>query len=105
MQHTGTFKDRVAQNFIRANREAGTLPAAGVTIASGGNAGMASAWAAGQQGVPATVFVPTTAPAFKGGTPPGLRPHGRTGRHRIRRSVRGLPGICCLQRGPAFTRL
>ncbi|MFE7353811.1 serine/threonine dehydratase [Streptomyces sp. NPDC057543] len=65
MQYTGSFKARGAQNFIQAHREAGTLPSAGVTIASGGNAGLACAWAAQQQGVPATVFVPTAAPAVK----------------------------------------
>lgn len=65
MQHTGSFKARGAQNFVRAHREAGTLPEAGVTIASGGNAGLACAWAAQQQGVRATVFLPTTAPAVK----------------------------------------
>lgn len=65
MQHTGSFKARGAQNFLRAHREAGTLPAAGVTIASGGNAGLACAWAARQEEVPATVFLPSTAPAVK----------------------------------------
>lgn len=65
MQHTGSFKARGAQNFIQAHREAKTLPGAGVTIASGGNAGLACAWAAQQQGVTATVFLPTTAPAVK----------------------------------------
>jgi threonine dehydratase len=65
MQHTGSFKARGAQNFIQAHRDAGTLPDAGVTIASGGNAGLACAWAAQQQGVTATVFLPTTAPAVK----------------------------------------
>ncbi|MEV8452686.1 threonine/serine dehydratase [Streptomyces sp. NPDC052095] len=65
MQHTGSFKARGAWNFLRAHREAGTLPEAGVTIASGGNAGLACAWAARQQGVRATVFVPETAPAVK----------------------------------------
>lgn len=34
LQHTGTFKARGAQNLIRAHREAGTPPEAGVTIAS-----------------------------------------------------------------------
>ncbi|UQX04563.1 threonine/serine dehydratase [Streptomyces sp. RerS4] len=67
MQHTGSFKARGAQNFIQAHRDAGTLPDAGVTIASGGNAGLACAWAAQQQGVRATVFLPTTAPAVKVG--------------------------------------
>lgn len=65
MQHTGSFKARGAQNFIQAHRDAGTLPEAGVTIASGGNAGLACAWAARQQGVRATVFLPETAPAVK----------------------------------------
>lgn len=65
LQHTGTFKARGAQNFVQAHRQAGTLPAAGITIASGGNAGLACAWAAAAAGVPATVFVPTTAPAVK----------------------------------------
>ncbi|MFF1299555.1 MULTISPECIES: threonine/serine dehydratase [unclassified Streptomyces] len=65
MQYTGSFKARGAQNFLQAHRDAGTLPDTGVTIASGGNAGLACAWAARQQGVTATVFVPTTAPAVK----------------------------------------
>ncbi|TLS43011.1 threonine/serine dehydratase [Streptomyces montanus] len=65
MQHTGSFKARGAQNFIQAHRDAGALPDAGVTIASGGNAGLACAWAAQQQGITATVFLPTTAPAVK----------------------------------------
>ncbi|SEG95888.1 threonine dehydratase [Actinacidiphila yanglinensis] len=65
MQYTGSFKARGAQNFITAHRAAGTLPAAGVCIASGGNAGLACAWAAQQQGLPATVFLPRTAPALK----------------------------------------
>ncbi|GAA2485990.1 pyridoxal-phosphate dependent enzyme [Streptomyces gobitricini] len=65
MQHTGSFKARGAQNFIQAHRDAGTLPDAGITIASGGNAGLACAWAAQQQGVRATVFLPITAPQVK----------------------------------------
>ncbi|MEU6484687.1 serine/threonine dehydratase [Streptomyces sp. NPDC046887] len=65
LQHTGSFKARGAQNFLRAHRDAGTLPDTGVTIASGGNAGLACAWAARQSGVPATVFLPATAPAVK----------------------------------------
>jgi len=65
MQHTGSFKARGAQNFLFAHREAGTLPAAGVTIASGGNAGLACAWAAQQHGARATVFLPENAPAVK----------------------------------------
>jgi threonine dehydratase len=65
MQHTGSFKARGAQNFIQAHREAGTLPDAGVTIASGGNAGLACAWAAKDQVIRATVFLPASAPRVK----------------------------------------
>lgn len=65
MQHTGSFKARGALNFIAAHIDADAMPAAGVVIASGGNAGLACAWAARRRGVAATVFVPTTAPAVK----------------------------------------
>ncbi|KPI33844.1 Pyridoxal-5'-phosphate-dependent protein beta subunit [Actinobacteria bacterium OV450] len=65
LQHTGSFKARGAHNFLAAHRDAGTLPAAGVTIASGGNAGLACAWAARAQSVPATVFLPVNAPRVK----------------------------------------
>ncbi|WP_069166666.1 threonine/serine dehydratase [Nocardia altamirensis] len=65
LQHTGSFKVRGALNFLLAHRDNGTLPPAGVTIASGGNAGLACAWAARGQGVTATVFLPTTAPKVK----------------------------------------
>ncbi|WP_141698389.1 pyridoxal-phosphate dependent enzyme, partial [Streptomyces lushanensis] len=65
MQHTGSFKARGAQNFLQAHRAAGTLPDAGVTIASGGNAGLACAWSARQLDVTATVFLPETAPPVK----------------------------------------
>ncbi|PXX69202.1 threonine dehydratase [Nocardia tenerifensis] len=65
LQHTGSFKARGALNFLLTHRENGTLPDAGVTIASGGNAGLACAWAARSEGVRATVFLPTTAPKVK----------------------------------------
>ncbi|MGY4102742.1 serine/threonine dehydratase [Nocardia sp. R16R-3T] len=65
MQHTGSFKARGARSFIQAHLDDGTLPDAGVTIASGGNAGLACAWAAREQDVRATVFLPTTAPMVK----------------------------------------
>jgi threonine dehydratase len=64
-QHTGSFKARGAANLASFHVEAATMPAAGVTIASGGNAGLACAWAAQATGTVATVFVPTNAPAFK----------------------------------------
>ncbi|ROQ94789.1 threonine dehydratase [Streptomyces sp. 2132.2] len=65
LQHTGSFKARGARNFLAAHRDAGSLPDAGVTIASGGNAGLACAWAARAQSVPATVFLPANAPRVK----------------------------------------
>ncbi len=65
LQFTGTFKARGAQNFLRAHLDSGAVPDAGVTIASGGNAGMACAWAAGRHGVRSTVFVPASVPQVK----------------------------------------
>ncbi|MFD0481559.1 threonine/serine dehydratase [Kineococcus sp. GCM10028916] len=66
LQHTGSFKARGAFNRQLAARERGELdPARGIVAASGGNAGLAHAYAAAQLGVPATVFVPETAPAVK----------------------------------------
>ncbi len=65
MQYTGTFKARGAANFAAAHQEAGAMPRSGVVIASGGNAGLACAWAAARIGVRAAVFTPTTAPAVK----------------------------------------
>ncbi|UUL77107.1 threonine/serine dehydratase [Pseudarthrobacter sp. Fe7] len=68
MQHTGTFKARGALNRILASKERGELRAdVGVVVASGGNAGLANAFAAKQLGVPATVFVPEAAPPVKVG--------------------------------------
>jgi threonine dehydratase len=66
LQHTGSFKARGAFNRQLAAAERGELdPVIGVVTASGGNAGMAHAFAARSIGVPATVFVPETTPAVK----------------------------------------
>lgn len=74
LQHTGTFKARGALNRQLAAAEAGGLdPAVGIVVASGGNAGLAHAYAARALGVPATVFVPQSAPVVK---VQGLRRHG-----------------------------
>jgi threonine dehydratase len=64
LQHTGSFKARGALNNVLAAMERGDL-GKGVVAASGGNAGLAIAWAAAQVGVPAEIHVPTTAPAVK----------------------------------------
>ncbi|HEY6932893.1 MAG TPA: threonine/serine dehydratase [Marmoricola sp.] len=66
VQHTGTFKARGAFNRILSARERGELdPEVGIVVASGGNAGLANAYAAAAVGVPATVFVPTTSSPTK----------------------------------------
>ena len=65
LQHAGSFKTRGMVNRIRTAAERGPLPASGIVAASGGNAGLAAAWAARQQGVPAEIYVPVTAPAVK----------------------------------------
>ncbi|MBB5869718.1 threonine dehydratase [Allocatelliglobosispora scoriae] len=66
LQHTGSFKARGAVNRVLGARESGELTATGgIVVASGGNAGLANAYAARAIGVAATVFVPETAPAVK----------------------------------------
>ncbi|MDS0135696.1 MULTISPECIES: threonine/serine dehydratase [unclassified Amycolatopsis] len=60
LQHTGSFKARGAFNRIIAAGEQN-----GVVAASGGNAGLAVAYAASEFGLPARVYVPATAPAVK----------------------------------------
>ncbi|MFC5752136.1 threonine/serine dehydratase [Actinomadura rugatobispora] len=64
-QHTGSFKARGAFNRILRAEEEGLLPEAGVIAASGGNAGLAIAYAASQVGAKAEVYVPETAPQVK----------------------------------------
>ncbi|MEO7058065.1 MAG: threonine/serine dehydratase [Caldimonas sp.] len=61
LQISGSFKARGMFNRMRAN----PLPAAGVVIASGGNAGIAVAVAAKAMGVRCEVFVPETSPPAK----------------------------------------
>lgn len=61
LQHAGSFKPRGAF----ANLLSRTVPAAGVVAASGGNHGLAVAFAAARLGVPATIFVPSVAAATK----------------------------------------
>jgi threonine dehydratase len=54
LQTGGSFKTRGALNRLLNN----AVPASGVVIASGGNAGIASALAARERGVPCEVFLP-----------------------------------------------
>ena len=66
VQYTGSFKVRGAFNRILTSVERGELdPRIGIVVASGGNAGLANAYAAARVGVPATVFVPETASPTK----------------------------------------
>jgi len=62
LQHTGTFKARGMLNRVLAGAPD---KRSGVVIASGGNAGLAAAWAAGLAEVPIEVFVPENAPPVK----------------------------------------
>jgi len=61
MQVTGSFKPRGAFNRILSN----DVPRAGVIAASGGNHGLATAYAARQLGHGAEIFVPTIASPVK----------------------------------------
>src|SRR5215468_3828557 len=61
LQRAGSFKTRGAF----ANLLLRELPAAGVVAASGGNHGVAVAYAAQRLGVPARIFVPTVASPAK----------------------------------------
>jgi len=61
LQHAGSFKPRGAF----ANLLSRTVPRAGVVAASGGNHGLAVAYAAHKLGVPANIFVPAVAAATK----------------------------------------
>lgn len=65
VQHVGSFKPRGAFNRLLSAKEQGTLAGQGVVTASGGNAGLAVAYAARELGVPARIFVPETAPPRK----------------------------------------
>ena len=61
LQHTGSFKPRGAFNKVLAS----DVPDAGVIAASGGNFGVAVAYAARTLGHRAEIFVPDTSPAAK----------------------------------------
>ena len=61
LQVTGSFKPRGAFNRLLS----ADIPKAGVIAASGGNHGVAVAYAAQRLGVPATIFVPTIAAPAK----------------------------------------
>jgi len=64
-QHAGSFKTRGMLNRILAAASRGELPASGIITASGGNAGLAAAYAARELGTAAEVYVPVTAPSVK----------------------------------------
>jgi threonine dehydratase len=61
LQHTGSFKPRGAFNKLLSSE----VPPAGVIAASGGNFGLAVAYAAKETGAPAEIFVPSTSPEAK----------------------------------------
>jgi len=61
LQHSGSFKARGAFTNLLTR----AIPPAGVVAASGGNHGVAVAYAARQLGIPAKIFVPTVTSAAK----------------------------------------
>lgn len=61
LQHTGSFKPRGMFNRVLSQE----VPAAGVTVASGGNAGLAVAYVGRELGHPVEVFVPEPTPTVK----------------------------------------
>ncbi len=61
LQHTGSFKPRGAFNKLLSSE----VPPAGVIAASGGNFGLAVAYAAREVGVSAEIFIPSTSPQTK----------------------------------------
>jgi threonine dehydratase len=61
LQPTGSFKVRGATSLLTGV----AVPPAGVVAASGGNFGLAIAWAAARLGIPAEVVVPATSPPDK----------------------------------------
>lgn len=61
LQHSGSFKPRGMFNRVLSQE----VPEAGVVVASGGNAGLATAYVGRQLGHRVQVFVPTTTPAVK----------------------------------------
>ena len=85
MQYTGSFKVRGAF----ANLLLRQIPAAGVVAASGGNHGIAVAFAARRLGVPAHIFVPGVAAAAKIRLHPRSRRRARHRRRPLRRRAGG----------------
>ncbi len=61
LQHTGSFKPRGAFNKLLSSE----VPPAGVIAASGGNFGLAVAYAARETGVPAEIFIPSSSPQYE----------------------------------------
>ena len=61
LQHAGSFKARGAFSNLLTRQ----IPPAGVVAASGGNHGVAVAYAAHKLGVPASIYVPTVASPAK----------------------------------------
>jgi threonine dehydratase len=61
LQTSGSFKARGMMNRLLAN----DVPNSGVVVASGGNAGIATAAAAQALGVPCQVFLPGVSPEAK----------------------------------------
>jgi threonine dehydratase len=62
LQHTGSFKPRGVLNKLLSMPR---IPEAGCVAASGGNHGIAVAWAAKEMRVKARIYLPIGSPTFK----------------------------------------
>ena len=91
LQVTGSFKPRGAFNRILSN----AVPPSGVIAASGGNHGLATAYAARTLGIPAEIFVPTISSPVK---QQRLREQGAT-LHVIGENYTGALAACMQRQG------
>jgi threonine dehydratase len=100
LQTSGSFKARGMLNRLLSN----PIPAAGVIVASGGNAGIATAAAARALGVRCEVFVPTVCSAAKQAACASWAPRWWSAA-RLCRGAGGLPGAPARDRRAAHARL
>ncbi len=101
LQVGGSFKARGMLNRLLAQ----PLPDSGVIVASGGNAGIATAAAARSLGTRCEVFVPEVSPEAKRARLRAPGGAGRRGRADLRRGAAGLPGAPARDRRAAHPRL
>ena len=96
LQVSGSFKARGMMNRLLAN----DIPASGVIVASGGNAGIATAAAAQALGVPCEVFLPERLARSQARAPARAGRRGGGGRRSLCRCAGRLPGAPAARPAP-----